>query len=244
MCNVMSATAPALPGLRPTRSAEGIGYGSKFKANTLAAFALIARPGALRRRTAHPVLPDRISVEPLRSSRRRTIGCNFAQAGRDRHPQARVRSSTARRRFGDEHGVQQTGKAAGYMHAGYRRDIGLHYSLACPATPRPGPGARPARLPVRLRRKHDQSAAGPRRRPRFLRYRDRRPGSPHQVDAPASGFAPAFPTFRMPSAPSMFHHGKERWHGVAFVVGSKVGRVRGPKYRAPDDNHCGFDGKP
>lgn len=30
-------------------------------------------------------------------------------------------------------------RLAGYMHAGYRRDIGLHYSLAGPATPAPGP---------------------------------------------------------------------------------------------------------
>jgi hypothetical protein len=30
-------------------------------------------------------------------------------------------------------------RLAGYMHAGYRRDIGLHYSLACPATPASGP---------------------------------------------------------------------------------------------------------
>jgi hypothetical protein len=29
-------------------------------------------------------------------------------------------------------------RLAGYMHAGYRRDIGLHYSLACPATPARG----------------------------------------------------------------------------------------------------------
>ena len=59
-------------------------------------------------------------------------------------------------------------RLAGYMHAGYRREIGLHYSLACPATPASGPGARPPRLPVRLRREHDQSAAGAHRRPRFL----------------------------------------------------------------------------
>jgi len=67
---------------------------------------------------------------------------------------------------------------------------------------------------------------------------------PHQVDARAQGFAPAFPLSSVRPAPTRCFV-KERigGMGVALGVGSEVRTGWRASNRAPDLIHCGFDGK-
>jgi len=138
-----------------------------------------------------------------------------------RHPpKLRVRSST-RASLSVRAWSAADRNGWGYMHA-VPTHIGLHYSLACPATPRPGPGAAACGLPVRLRVSTTSlplahagdpgfcatATGGPARRTKLMHQ--------HRVSHPA------FPTFRMPSAPThCFITERSGGTGVAFVVGKQ-----------------------
>lgn len=67
---------------------------------------------------------------------------------------------------------------------------------------------------------------------------------PHQLDALAQDFAPAFPLSSVPPAPTLCFV-KERigGMGVALGVGSEGRKGWRASNCAPDLNHCGFDGK-